>query len=233
MPRAKRRTDVLTSQTGGGGTNRRQEEPTGCPPGSGRPCRHCRKSGAASAAWTRITGGGFPRGRPTLVCGGAGGGKTLFAVEFLVRGTEIGEPGVFIAFEETAEELAQNVASLGFDLGASSTQKKLSSITCTSSAPRSRRRASTTSRACSSAWATPSTPWAPSGWCSTRIESLFAGLSNTCLLRSELRRLFRWLKSRGVTAIVTAERGTGALTRHGLEEYVSDCVILLDQRVTG
>src|ERR1700723_1498952 len=180
-----------------------------------------------------ITGGGFPRGRPTLICGSAGAGKTLLALEFLVRGAiEYNEPGVFMAFEETATELAQNVRSLGFDLEELEKEKKLvidfvrierSEIDETGDydleglfirlgaaidAVGARRVVLDT------------------------IENLFAGLQNEGILRAELRRLFRWLKDRGVSAVITAERGEGALTRHGLEEYVSDCVLLLDHRVT-
>src|SRR5437763_1896456 len=180
-----------------------------------------------------VTGGGLPRGRPTLVCGSAGCGKTLLAVEFLVRGaTEFGEPGVFLAFEETGEELAQNVRSLGFDLDELAREKKLlvdyvhverSEIEETGEydleglfirlgyaidSVGARRVALDT------------------------IETLFGGLSNPALLRAELRRLFRWLKDRGVTAVITGERGDGTLTRQGLEEYVSDCVISLDHRGT-
>jgi circadian clock protein KaiC len=179
-----------------------------------------------------ITGGGLPRGRPTLVCGSAGAGKTLFAVEFLVRGIEMGEPGVFMTFEETPEELAQNVASLGFDLEQLSAQKKL--VVDFVRVERSEIEETgeydleglfvRLGHAIDSVSA--------KRVVLDTIESLFAGLSNATLLRAELRRLFRWLKARRVTAIVTAERGTGALTRHGLEEYVSDCVILLDHRVT-
>jgi circadian clock protein KaiC len=179
-----------------------------------------------------ITGGGLPRWRPTLVCGSAGAGKTLFAVEFLVRGIEMGEPGVFMTFEETPEELAQNVASLGFDLEQLSAQKKL--VVDFVRVERSEIEETgeydleglfvRLGHAIDSVSA--------KRVVLDTIESLFAGLSNATLLRAELRRLFRWLKARRVTAIVTAERGTGPLTRHGLEEYVSDCVILLDHRVT-
>ncbi|HEY7156425.1 MAG TPA: circadian clock protein KaiC [Gemmataceae bacterium] len=180
-----------------------------------------------------ITGGGLPRGRPTLVCGSAGCGKTLLAMEFLVRGaTQFGEPGVFLAFEETAEELAQNVRSLDFDLADLAEQNKLlvdyvhverSEIEETGEydleglfirlghaidSIGARRVVLDT------------------------IETLFGGLSNAAILRSELRRLFRWLKDKGVTAVITGERGDGTLTRQGLEEYVSDCVIVLDHRIT-
>lgn len=180
-----------------------------------------------------ITGGGFPRGRPTLICGSAGAGKTLLAMEFLVRGaTEYNEPGVFMAFEETAPELTQNVRSLGFDLDELATQKKLvidfvrierSEIDETGDYDLEGLfiRLGSAIDAIGARRVVLDT-----------IENLFAGLQNQGILRAELRRLFRWLKDKGVTAVITAERGDGALTRHGLEEYVSDCVILLDHRVT-
>ena len=180
-----------------------------------------------------ITGGGLPQGRPTLVCGSAGCGKTLLGMEFLVRGaTEFDEPGVFMAFEETAEELTQNVRSLGFDLDDLVRQKKMSldyvrierseieetgeydleglfiRLGCAIDSIGAKRVVLDT------------------------IESLFSGLCNTAILRAELRRLFHWLKQKGVTAIITGERGDGRLTKHGLEEYVSDCVIALDHRVS-
>jgi circadian clock protein KaiC len=179
-----------------------------------------------------ITGGGLPRGRPTLICGSAGCGKTLLSMEFLVRGAvEYGEPGVFIAFEETPEELAQNVRSLGFDLEALIARKKLA-IDYVRVEPSEIHEtgefdldglfirlglAIDTVRAKRVVLDT--------------IETLFGGFRNQALLRAELRRLFRWLKDKGVTAIITGERGEGRLTRQGLEEYVSDCVILLDHRV--
>jgi circadian clock protein KaiC len=180
-----------------------------------------------------ITGGGFPRGRPTLVCGSAGAGKTLLAMEFLVRGaTEYNEPGVFMAFEETAPELTQNVRSLGFDLDELGKEEKLvidfvrierSEIDETGDYDLEGLfiRLGAAIDAIGAKRVVLDT-----------IENLFAGLQNEGILRAELRRLFRWLKDRGVTAVITAERGEGALTRHGLEEYVSDCVILLDHRVT-
>jgi circadian clock protein KaiC len=180
-----------------------------------------------------ITGGGFPRGRPTLICGSAGAGKTLLALEFLVRGAmEYNEPGVFMAFEETAPELTQNVRSLGFDLDELAQKKKLvidfvrierSEIDETGDYDLEGLfiRLGAAIDAIGAKRVVLDT-----------IENLFSGLSNQGILRAELRRLFRWLKDRGATAIITAERGEGALTRHGLEEYVSDCVILLDHRVT-
>ncbi len=179
-----------------------------------------------------ITKGGLPQGRPTLVCGSAGAGKTLLAMEFLVRGAlEFNEPGVFMAFEETGEELTKTVASLGFNLNALVAQKKIlldyvrierSEIEETGEydleglfirlehairSIRAKRVVLDT------------------------IETLFSGIPNPAIVRAELRRLFRWLKDKGMTAIITGEQGTNSLTRHGLEEYVSDCVIFLDHRV--
>jgi circadian clock protein KaiC len=179
-----------------------------------------------------ITLGGLPRGRPTLVCGSAGCGKTLFAMEFLVRGaTEFGEPGACITFEETEEELARNVLSLGFDVEQLVRDGKLAF----DHVHIDRREIEETGEydlealflriglAIDSVGA--------KRVVLDTIESLFGGFSNMAMLRSELRRLFRFLKDRGVTAVITAERGDGTLTRQGLEEYVSDCVLLLDHRV--
>ncbi len=179
-----------------------------------------------------ITGGGLPRGRPTLVCGSAGCGKTLLATEFLVRGAmEFNEPGVFMAFEETGAELTQNVRSLGFDLDQLERKKKLvldfvrierSEIDETGDYDLEGLfiRLGAAIDAVGAKRVVLDT-----------IENLFSGLQNQGILRAELRRLFRWLKDKGVTAIITGERGDGSLTRWGLEEYVSDCVILLDHRV--
>ena len=184
------------------------------------------------SGFDEITRGGLPKGRPTLICGSAGAGKTLFAMEFLVRGaTLFDEPGVFVSFEESDEELATNVASLGFDLDELIAEKKLlldyvfierSEIEETGEydleglflrlgyaidAIGAKRIVLDT------------------------LEALFSGLPNEAIIRAELRRLFRWLKEKGVTAVITCERGEGTLTRYGLEEYVADCVILLDHRV--
>jgi len=181
-----------------------------------------------------IMQGGLPRGRTSLVCGSAGCGKTLLAMEFIVRGaTRYGEPGVFMAFEETGQELATNVASLGFDVPRLVAQKKIlidyvkverSEIEETGEYDLEGlfvRLNHAIDRIGAKRVVLDT------------VESLFAGLPNQAILRSELRRLFRWLKDKGVTAIITGERGEGSLTRHGLEEYVSDCVLLLDHRVTG
>ena len=179
-----------------------------------------------------ITGGGLPRGRPTLGCGGSGSGKTLFGMEFLVRGIqEHNEPGAFMCFEERAKDLAQNVGSLGFDLPNLIASKKLVVYAVTIDRNEIIEtgefdldglfvRLNTAIDAVGAKRVVRDT-----------IEALFAALSNLHILRSELRRLFGWLKEKGVT-FVTGERGNGSLTRHGLEEYVSDCVILLDSRVT-
>lgn len=181
-----------------------------------------------------VTDGGFPTGRPTLVCGSAGCGKTLLAMEFLVRGaSDYGEPGVFMAFEETAEELAQNVRSLGFDLDALAEQKKLlvDYVYVERSEIEETGQYDLEGLFVRLGFAIDSI--GAKRVVLDTLETLFSGLSNQAVLRSELRRLFRWLKEKGVTAVITAERGEGSLTRHGLEEYVSDCVILLDHRVTN
>lgn len=179
-----------------------------------------------------ITGGGIPKGRPTLVCGDAGCGKTLMSIEFIVKGaTEFNEPGVFIAFEEKSEELAINAASLGFDLEELTAQKKIK-IDHVHIDPSEIEETGEydldglfirLNHAIDSIGA--------KRVVMDTLENLFSGLSNQALLRAEIRRLFQFLKSKGVTAIITGERGDGKLTRQGLEEYVSDCVILLDHRV--
>ncbi|HEY7371355.1 MAG TPA: circadian clock protein KaiC [Polyangia bacterium] len=180
-----------------------------------------------------ITGGGLPQGRPSLVCGGAGCGKTLFAMEFLVRGAiDQGEPGVFVAFEETADELTANVRSLGFDLEKLTEQKKLlvDHVVLEGTEIEENGEYDLNGLFIRLGYAIDSIR--AKRVVLDTIETLFGGFSNQAILRAELRRLFRWLKDKGVTAIITAERGEGTLTRQGLEEYVSDCVILLDHRVT-
>jgi circadian clock protein KaiC len=179
-----------------------------------------------------ITEGGFPKGRPTLVCGSAGCGKTLLSMQFLIKGIlDYNEPGVFMSFEEPAKDLALNVKSLGFDLEKLKAEKKL--VLDYVRVERAEideageydleglfirlGHAIDTIKAKRVVLDT--------------LESLFAGLDNQGILRAELRRLFHWLKEKGVTAIITGERGEATLTRQGLEEYVSDCVILLDHRV--
>lgn len=185
------------------------------------------------AGFDEITCGGLPRGRTSLLCGGAGSGKTLFGVEFLVRGAErYGDPGVFMSFEENAEELADNVRSLGIDLedlgrrgllridsvrlageeivvaGEFSLDGLFLRLAAAIDAIGARRVVLDT------------------------VETLFAAIDDPARLRSELRRLFGWLKERGVSTIITGERTNGRLTRHGLEEFVSDCVVVLDHRAS-
>ncbi|HEY9246317.1 MAG TPA: circadian clock protein KaiC, partial [Candidatus Methanoperedens sp.] len=181
-----------------------------------------------------ITDGGLPKGRPTLICGSAGCGKTLLAVEFLVRGAaQYNEPGVFVSFEESSEELAQNVSSLGFNLNDLVARKKmyLDHIRVERSEIEETGEYDLEGLFIRLNHAIDSI--GANRVVLDTIESLYSGLSNEGILRAELRRLFRWLKEKCVTAIVTGERGENMLTRHGLEEYVSDCVILLDNRVEG
>lgn len=179
-----------------------------------------------------ITDGGFPQGRPTLICGGAGCGKTLLSMQFLIKGiTEYNETGVFMSFEEPSDDITLNVKSLGFDLEQLKKDKKL--VVDHVRVERSEIEEAgeydldglfiRLGHAIDSVKATRVVL--------DTIESLFAGLDNQAILRAELRRLFHWLKTKGVTAIITGERGEATLTRQGLEEYVSDCVIVLDHRV--
>ena len=180
-----------------------------------------------------ITCGGLPTGRPSLVCGGAGCGKTLFAMSFLVHGAaQFGEPGVFVSFEESTDELAQNVASLGFDLPGLIEKKKLAfdHVRVERSEIEETGDYDLEGLFIRLGYAIDSI--GAKRVVLDTIESLFSGLANQTILRAELRRLFRWLKDKGVTAIITGERGEGTLTRQGLEEYVSDAVIFLDHRVT-
>ena len=190
------------------------------------------KAPTGISGFDEITGGGLPKGRPSLVCGSAGCGKTLFSMEFLVRGAiDFDEPGVFVAFEETAEDLTANVASLGFDLQTLQAQKKLR-VDHIEIEPNEIAEAGDydleglfirLGLAIDSIGA--------KRVVIDTLEVLFSSFKDQAILRAELQRLFRWLKGKGVTAIITAERGGGSLTRHGLEEYVSDCVLLLDHRV--
>jgi circadian clock protein KaiC len=194
--------------------------------------RNLPKAATGIQGLDEITGGGLPQGRPTLICGSAGCGKTLLAIEFLVRGaTEFGEPGVFLAFEETAEELAQNVRSLGFDLEELAVQNKLLVDYVHVERSEIEETGEYDLEGLFIRLGHAIDTLGAKRVVLDTIETLFGGLSNDAILRAELRRLFRWLKSKEVTAVITAERGDGSLTRQGLEEYVSDCVILLDHRV--
>jgi len=191
------------------------------------------KTPTGIAGLDELTHGGLPKGRPTLLCGAAGSGKTIFGLEFLVNGIqEYGEPGIFLAFEETSEDLAKNVSSLGFDLRSLEEGGKL--IVDYVQVDRSQMafageydleglfiRLQSSVDAIGAKRVVVDT-----------LETIFCGFDNPALLRNEIRRLFRWFKDRELTVIITAERGEGQLTRAGLEEYVSDCVIMLDHRVS-
>lgn len=191
-----------------------------------------RKSLTGIAGLDQVTEGGLPEGRSTLVCGPAGSGKTILAMEFLVHGaTQFNEPGVFIALEESGKDLTENVASMGFDLASLSAHKKI--VVDYVVIERSEMeesgeydltglfvRLEAAIKAIGAKRVVLDT-----------LEALFSGFASVSILRAELRRLFSWLKSRGITAVITAETGEGRLTRQGIEEYVADCVILLDHRV--
>jgi len=198
------------------------------------PTRAAELPKALTGIWglDEVTRGGLPKGRPTLVCGGPGSGKTLLALTFLVNGAvRFDEPGVLMTFEENGDEIASDVASLGFDLPALIAAKKLAVdyVRVERSEIEETGEYDLEGLFVRLDYAI-QTVGAKRVVLDT-IESLFAGLSNANILRAELRRLFRWLKDRGMTAVITGERGEGLLTRQGLEEYVSDAVILLDHRV--
>lgn len=179
-----------------------------------------------------ITNGGLPAGRPTLICGTAGSGKTMMAVEFLVNGAmHYGEPGVFMMFEENAQELTENVRSLGMDLDRLVAEGKigLEHVHVERSEIEETGEYDLEGLFIRLGHAV-DTIGAKRVVLDT-LEALFSGLPNHAILRAELRRLFRWLKDRGLTAVITGERGEASLTRYGLEEYVADCVILLDHRI--
>ena len=178
-----------------------------------------------------ISGGGLPRGRTTIVCGGPGCGKTMLGMEFLIRGVEeYGEPGVLLTFEETPEEMTRNVASLGFDLKALSDKKKLFLDFMRVEASEIHETGDYDLEGLFIRLQHAVDSVGAKRVVLDTLEALFTGFSPS-VLRAELRRLFRWLKDRNLTTVVTAEQGDGTLTRHGLEEYVSDCVILLDHRI--
>ncbi len=180
-----------------------------------------------------ITNGGLPTGRTTLVCGGAGSGKTVLGMEFLVHGIQNhGEPGVFMAFEETEKDLAENVASFGYDLEKLQAEGKLAIDHVFIERSEIEETGEYDLEGLFVRLGNAVDTINAKRVVLDTIEVLFAGLRNQSIIRAELRRLFRWLKDRGLTAIVTGERGDGLLSRYGLEEYVADCVILLDHRVT-
>ncbi len=179
-----------------------------------------------------VTGGGFPKDRPTIVCGSAGCGKTLFGIQFLAKGiSEHNEPGVFMSFEESKTDLAQNVRSLGIDLEKLIADKKLRIDHVQFERSEIEETGEYDLEALFIRLNHAIESIGAKRVVLDTIESLFGGIDNAAVLRSEIRRLFRWLKEKGVTAVITGERGDKTLTRQGLEEYVSDCVILLDFRV--
>jgi circadian clock protein KaiC len=175
-----------------------------------------------------ITVGGLPRGRPTLVCGGAGCGKTLLGVGS--SSVEQGNPNpASVSRSKTAQELTNNVASLEFDLARLRTKLEIDHISIERSMIEEAGEYDLEALFVRIGHAVDLI--GAKRVLLDSVEALYAGLDNEAVLRSELRRLFRWLKERGLTAIVTGERGDGALTRHGMEEYISDCVILLDHHL--
>ncbi|HYE04199.1 MAG TPA: circadian clock protein KaiC [Planctomycetota bacterium] len=180
-----------------------------------------------------ITFGGLPRGRPTLVCGDAGCGKTLFGMQFLVRGAlDHGEPGVFVAFEENADELTANMASLGHDLAALTARKRVIIDHVNVERHDIEETGEYDLEGLFVRLGHAIDTIGAKRVVLDSLEALFGIFNNVAILRAELRRLFRWLKERGVTAIITGERGTGVLSKNNLEDYVADCVILLDHRVS-
>ncbi|MDD1710165.1 MAG: circadian clock protein KaiC [Methanoregulaceae archaeon] len=194
--------------------------------------KNLEKSPTGMRGFDEITNGGLPKGRSALMVGAAGSGKTVFGMEFLVRGAlQYSEPGVFMSFEENESDLAKNFSSLGYDLDDLITRKKL----FIDFVYIERREIEETGEFdLDGIFVRLSSAIAAIG--AKRVvldtlESLFSGISEEAILRAELRRLFRWLKDKGVTVIITAERGVNTLTRYGLEEYVADCVILLDTQM--
>ena len=197
-----------------------------------KPLNGLEKEATGIPGFDEITLGGLPRGRPTLICGSAGAGKTLFAMEFLVRGAILfDEPGVFMSFEETDEELTKNVASLGFDLNQLIADKKLMLDYVFIERSEIEETGEYNLEGLFLRLGHAIDSIGAKRVVLDTLEALFSGLPNEAIIRAELRRLFRWLKDKGVTAVITCERGEGTLTRYGLEEYVADCVILLDHRV--
>lgn len=179
-----------------------------------------------------ITGGGLPKGRPTLVCGGTGCGKTLLAMEFLVRGaTEHGEPGVYMSFEERSEELTKNFASLGFDLNDLAARNKLALDYVHIERSEIEETGEYDLEGLFIRLGHAIAGIGAKRVVLDTIETLFSGFTNEVILRAELKRLFGFLKDKGVTAVITGEQGERTLTRFGLEEYVADCVIFLSHKV--
>jgi circadian clock protein KaiC len=179
-----------------------------------------------------ITEGGLPNGRPSLICGNSGCGKTILAMEFLLHGAlAYDEPGVFVSFEETEADLTDNFSALGYDLNNLAERQLLSIEHIYIERSEIEEAGDYNLDGLFIRLEQAIDTIGAKRVVLDTIEVLFGGLSNSAILRAEIRRLFRWLKEKGVTAIVTGERGEQTLTRYGLEEYVADCVILLDLRV--
>jgi circadian clock protein KaiC len=215
-------------------SRRRSTSPNSSPATPVPNLKRLHKSPTGIAGFDEITGGGVPQGRPTLICGSAGCGKSLLATEFLIRGvTEFNEPGVLMTFEETADDITKNVASLGFDVEQLIADQKLiiDHVHIERNEIEENGEYDLEGLFIRLGYAIDSI--GAKRVVLDTIETLFSGLTNQGILRAELRRLFGWLKERGMTTLITGERGDGALTRQGLEEYVSDCVVLLDHRVHG
>jgi circadian clock protein KaiC len=190
------------------------------------------KSPTGILGFDEITGGGLPKGRPTLISGGPGSGKTVFGAEYIVRGiTEYNEPGVIMTFEETGGELEKNFTSMGFDLGKLEEQKKLVIDYVYIERGEIEETGDYDLEGLFVRMAAAIDAVGARRVMLDTVEALFSGFSNAIILRAELRRLFRWLKEKGVTVVITGEKGEGTLTRFGIEEYVADCVIVLDNRM--
>jgi circadian clock protein KaiC len=190
------------------------------------------KSPTGITGFDEITGGGLPHGRSSLICGSAGCGKTVFGMEFLVRGAlQYDEPGVFMSFEENEEDLIKNFSSLGFNLPTLIEQKNIAVDHVFIDRSEIEETGEYDLEGLFIRLGMAIDHVGARRVVLDTIESLFSGFTNEGILRSELLRLFRWLKDKGVTAVITAEQGRGTFTRHGLEEYVADCVILLDHRI--
>ncbi|RST31250.1 circadian clock protein KaiC [Sphingomonas ginkgonis] len=190
-----------------------------------------RKAATGIAGFDELTLGGVPAGRPTLVCGSAGCGKTLFASTFLINGANGGEPGVFVTFEERPGDIVENVSSLGFGLDGL-IERDMIRIEHIAIDPSELAEVGDYDlEALFLRLELAVEEIGAKRIVLDTIESLFSAFQNPAILRAEIRRLFDWLKQKGLTAVITGERGDGTLTRQGLEEYVSDCVVLLDHRV--
>jgi circadian clock protein KaiC len=192
-----------------------------------------KKSSSGIDGLDEITEGGLPTGRPTLICGSAGCGKTMFAMQFLLNGAENDEPGLFVSFEETQQELEKNFASLGIDLKALEAEKKFAVEYIYMERSEIEETGEFDLEGLFIRLEYAVKQLGAKRIVLDTVEAIFSGLPNEFILRAELRRLFAWTKDKGLTAVITGERGENSLTRYGLEEYVADCVILLDNPVVN